>query len=192
MTKNIIKLKESQLNKIVQRVILEQTKNDEIITISGALGDTNDKFAGLKVFVKKVINTVNEKLKEKPYIIRLIRKDSTVGISTENGKSDNDFFMKINFVPVQEEKRYSFFTCAAAIYSEASDFQILSAEVNSVLLEKRANWPSGQKYSLGMDLFDLKDFAGLDANDLTKTYKLLFKYSAGTNPPLDPDLPIQQ
>jgi hypothetical protein len=188
MTKNIIKLKESQLNKIVQRVILEETKNDVTIKISGALGDINDKFDGLRVFVEKVIDTVNKKLREKPYIIRLIKKDRTVGISTRNGKSGDDFFMEINFVPVPEEKRYYFFTCAAAIYSVVSDFPILSAEVNSVLLEKRANWSSGQKYSLGMDLFDLKGFTDLNTNDPKKTYNLLFKYSAGTNPPLDSDL----
>jgi hypothetical protein len=192
MNKNIVKLTESNIKDIVGRVIAEQISNDESIVISGELGQKNNDFAGLKVFVEELISKVNKKLRgDKPYIIRILKKATHSGISMEHNKSGDDFQMKINFIPVEEKDRYYYFTCSAAIYSEAVSFPALDTEAVMRASRKTDSWPAEKIYSLGMDLFNLESFENLNIAEPNRKYQLLFKYLAGTKPPQDKNLPNQ-
>jgi hypothetical protein len=191
MNNRIIKLTESELFELVNKVIAEQTANDSTITVAGEFGQINNQFGALKTFVEEITNKVNQKLQgETPYIVRLIKKSTHTGISSEHGKSGDQFFMKINFAPTDEKNRYYYFTCAAAIYSEAVDYTHLDSEVGRKAVRKTDSWPAEKIYSLGMDLYDLKDFQNLNPAAPDKKYKLLIKYYAGTKPPQS-ELPNQ-
>lgn len=192
MSKNIIKLTESNLRDIVGKVIAEQIANDESVVISGELGQKNNNFDKLKIFVEELISKVNQKLQgDKPYIIRLVKKATHTGISMEHNKSGDNFQMKINFIPAEEKDRYYYFTCSAAIYSEAVSFTALDSEVIRSASRKTDSWPAEKIYSLGMDLFNLESFEGLNIAEPNRKYQLLFKYLAGTKPPQDKNLPNQ-
>ncbi len=183
MKKNIIKLTQEDLFKILDNVISEQTANDVPIIISGEIGQASDGFAKLKTFVDDLISKVNSQLQgETPYTIRLIKKQTHVGISSENGKSGEKFYMKFNFVPSEEAKRHFYFTCSVAIYSSAAEFTSLDDEVYRRAVRKTDSWPAEKIYQMGMDLIDLSSFVDLDISDPNKKYKLLFRYLVGSKP----------
>lgn len=191
MKNRIIKLRESDIFELVNQVIAEQMANDSTILVAGEFGQVNNQFGALKTFVEEITKQVNEKLQgETPYIVRLIKKSTHTGISSEHGKSGEKFYMKINFVPSEEKNRYYYFTCAAAIYSEAADYTHLDSEVGRKAVRKTDSWPAEKIYSLGMDLFDLSGFENLNPAAPDKKYKLLFKYYVGTKPPQS-ELPSQ-
>lgn len=183
MKGNIIKLSQKDLLKIVNDVVSEQIANDESLVVSGEMGQSRDNFSKLKLFVDDLISKVNQKLQgDKPYIIRLIKKQTHIGISSEHGKNGDNFIMKINFIPSQEEKRYFYFTCAAAIYSSATDFTHLDDEVYRRAVRKSDSWPAEKVYQMGMDLFDLSEFTNLNIDSPDKKYKLLLRYLVGSKP----------
>lgn len=184
MSKNIINLTESELLDIVSKVVAEQTANDVPITIIGEFGQFQNKFSGLEKFVGDMITKINEQLQgDIPYYIRRIKKGQNDGIISEHGKSGENFFAKINLVPATEEERHFRFTCAAAIYSEAVDFNSLATEVRLRASRKSNNFNSEKKYYLGSDYLDLKSFTNLNPDAPKKEYKLLLFYFAGSTPP---------
>lgn len=183
MRNNIIKLSQNDLFKILNDVISEQIANDSVITVSGEVGQSRDGFAKLKGFVDNMTSIVNQKLQgETPYTIRLIKKQTHTGISSESGKSGDQFYMKINFVPSEESKRYFYFACSVAIYSEAVEFTALDDEVYRRVNRKADSWPAEKIYELGMDLIDLSSFTDLNVAEPNKKYKLLLRYLVGSKP----------
>jgi hypothetical protein len=185
MSKNIINLTESQLLDIVSKVVAEQTANDVPVTVVGEFGQAQNKFSGLEKFVADMIAKINEQLQgETPYYIRRVKKGQNDGIASEFSKSSgNGFIIKVNLVPTTEEERHFRFTCAAAIFSEAVDYGSLANEVRIRASRKSNNFNSAQKYYLGSDYFDLKNFENLNPDAPKKEYKLLLFYFAGSTPP---------
>lgn len=184
MSKNIIKLTESELRNIVGKVISEQTANDVRLTVSGEFGQAQNKFSGLSKFVDELITKVNESLQgDTPYLIRRVKKNQNDGISSEFGKSGNKFYITVNLVPTTEEERHYRFTCAAAIFSEAVDYQALATEVKIRASRKSNNFNSETKYFMGSDYFDLTNFENLNPDAPDKKYKLLLFYFVGSTPP---------
>lgn len=183
MSKNIIKIRRNELLNIIQKVINEETSNDKEITISGSFGQSFHKFSDLGDFVKKITDTVNKELQgDTPYIVRRIQKAGAAGIISNHGKSGNELSISINLIPVKEEERHYFFTCSAAIYSEAADFNLLVSEVRNNAALKSRLFTSKTRMSLGLDLLDLSAFDNLNPDELNKKYKLLLAYFVGTSP----------
>jgi hypothetical protein len=184
MNKNIVKLTESNIKDIVGRVIAEQTAGDVPVTVSGDFGQLQNKFSGLAKFVEDLIKMINEKLQgDIPYFVRRVKKNQNDGVSVDFGKSGNKFYITVNLVPTTEEERHFRFTCAAAIFSEAVDYEALANEVRIRASRKSANFNSATKYYLGSDYFDLKNFENLNPDAPDKKYKLLLFYFAGSTPP---------
>jgi hypothetical protein len=181
MSNRIFKLTENQILDLVQKVITEQTANDKPITISGSFGQAGNKFSALGQFVNKIIDTVNVELQgETPYIIRRVKKGSATGVISSHTKTGEEKSITINLIPSTEQKRYYFFTCSAAIYSEATDFNYLVSELRVNAAKKSRLFMSETVYYLGLDTLDLSDFDNLNPQQPDKKYKLLLIYFAGT------------
>ena len=181
----IIKISENELMEVVQKVIAEQTANDLSLTITGDFGQADKKFNLLEKFVQDFTTTVNQQLQgETPYKIRLLKKGNQVGLTTDHGKVGDSFFVKVSLKPCKEEERYYYFTCSAAIYSEAVDYRFLESEVRMHASRKAENFRSDKIYSLGSDFFDLSalGFTDLNITNPDKKYKLVMFYFAGTAP----------
>ena len=180
MKNRIIKLTEAELLETVNKVISEQIANDLVIGVSADFGQFKDKFDGLRTFIDELTSKVNNALQgEQPYKVRLIKKKTFVGVSSDHGKSGDEFMMKVNLVPCTEDKRHYYFACAAAIYSQATDFEHLDSEVYRKAVRKTDSWPSKKIYNAGSDLFDLSGFQNLNPADPAKKYTLLISYVVG-------------
>ena len=183
MSKKIINITENELLDIIQNVISEQTADDKQVTISGEFGQAGNRFSDLGIFIKKITDTINKELQgDAPYKIRMVKKGAANGVIVEHGKSGEEKTIKINLVPCKEEERYYFFTCSAAIYSEAADFNLLLSEVRASAARKSRLFTSKTVYNLGLDFLDLSDFTNLNPQEPDKKYKLLLSYFAGTSP----------
>lgn len=181
MSNRIFKLTENEILDVVQKVIAEQTANDKQITISGSLGQAGNRFKALGDYVNKIIDTVNKELQgETPYTIRRVTKGAATGVVSAHGKTGDEKSITINLVPSTEQKRFYFFTCSAAIYSEATDFNFLVRELRINAARKSRLFTSETTYYLGLDLIDLADFDNLNPQQPDKKYKLLLIYFAGT------------
>jgi hypothetical protein len=164
-------------------ITLGQTAKDKQVIILGGLGQADNKFSNLDAFVKKITDTINKELQgETPYVIRRVKNGAATGVISTHSKSGEEKSITINLIPSIEQKRYYFFTCSAAIYSETTDFNYLLSELRVNAAKKSRLFASETVYYLGFDFINLADFDNLNPQQPDKKYKLLLIYFAGTKP----------
>ena len=164
-------------------ITLGQTAKDKQVIILGGLGQAGNRFSNLDAFVKKITDTINKELQgETPYVIRRVKNGAATGIVSAHSKSGEEKSITINLIPSTEQKRYYFFTCSAAIYSETTDFNYLLSELRVNAAKKSRLFTSETVYYLGFDFINLADFNNLNPQQPNKKYKLLLIYFAGTKP----------
>lgn len=202
--KKVIKIKESKILEIIDKVINEQgeTTGTQPVTVSAAsqLG-TYPQFDGLKTLAKDLRTNVEKALRGSiPY---RIKNDNPNGVAIARIQG-SALKLIITLVPCKEEERDWYFDLSLAIYSQINTdgLKVLSSK----LMEKAAQ--RGQAFigaqnkieNLGRNHIQLDQLPNLDPNNPTKTFNLYVIYIAGAKPQgyqraeLEPgeEQPIQQ
>lgn len=183
--KKIVKLKESKVLEIVNKIINEETAPGQpiAITASGTLG-VAPTFEGLKQIQKDLRTKVTNALRgNTPY---KIKTDNPDGLARCGKSGDNGFSMTITLIPAQEADRDWFFDTALGVYSYVNSgaVDIFRAKVNDLASRKGANFEGAENKVtvLAKNIIPFRNFTGLNPNEPDKEYKMFIVYIGAKKP----------
>jgi hypothetical protein len=177
----ILKIKESAVLSVINKIITEQATSEITVTASNELG-THPSFDGLKVLLNELRTNVQTALRgETPYKIKTTSAEGTI----RPGKKGNELVLSVTLVPTEESKRHWFFEGAAAIYSyvNTTSFSSVASKVRMKAMDKaRASFAGAQPQELFPNHITVKNFTNLNTVEPTKEYKIMMAYLTASRP----------
>ncbi len=189
--KKVIKIKESNILDIIEKVVSEQTAPAATtpaaaqpisIVVSNELG-TSPNFDGLKTLIKTLKTDVEKGLRgSTPYKIKTNNPGGVAKASIQGSKLKLALILE----PCKEEERDWYFDLALSIYSQLNSNaeNILTAKVMDKAAEKSRAFVGarGKIKVLGRNHIQMDQLPNLDPNDPQKTYNLYIMYVSGGRP----------
>lgn len=182
--KKVIKIKESKVLDILNKVINEQSVASQSVVVgaSNTLG-TSPNFDGLKTLVKNLKNNIEKTLRgSKPYRIVPNANGNIASAKKEGGALRLD----VTLTPCKEQERDWYFDCSLAIYSEVNtnSVDILRAKVTDKAATRGLSFVGSEKKVrvLGENTITLTSFKNLDPNNPDKIFKLFIVYIGALRP----------
>ena len=183
--KKVIKIKESNILDIIEKIINEQATpaaQPSSVVVSGQLG-TSPNFDGLKNLIKTLKLDVEKALRgATPY---KIKTNNPGGVAKATIQGSN---LKLTLIlePCKEEERDWYFDLALSIYSKVnSDAEnVLTAKVMDKAAEKSRAFTGarGKIKVLGRNHIQMDQLPNLDPTDPQKTYNLYIMFISGGRP----------
>jgi hypothetical protein len=184
--KKVIKIKESNILDIIEKVISEQTEPTAAqpisVVVSNELG-TSPNFDGLKTLIKTLKTDVEKALRgSTPYKIKTNNPGGVAKASIQGSKLK----LTLTLEPCKEEERDWYFDLALSIYSQvnSSAENVLTAKVMDKAAEKSRAFVGarGKIKVLGRNHIQMDQLPNLDPNDPQKTYNLYIMFVSGGRP----------
>lgn len=183
--KKVIKINESNILDIIEKIINEQATpaaQPTSVVVSGQLG-TSPNFDGLKNLIKTLKIDVEKALRgATPYKIKTNNPD---GVAKATIQGSN---LKLTLIlePCKEEERDWYFDLALSIYSQVNSNaeNVLTAKVMDKAAEKSRAFTGarGKIKVLGRNHIEMEDLPNLDPTDPQKKYKLYIMFISGGRP----------
>lgn len=180
--KKVIKIKESDILGVINKLIKEETAGGEIkVSATSQIGQ-HPKFDGMRALIKELKAKVEAQLRgDIPYVIVSTPQAGTVKPS----KNGNDLTLQVTLAPTKEEKRDWFFEIGVAIYSatDTESYSLVEGRVRTKAFDKAKESFVGVKpQTMFSNHFKLDGFTDLNAVDKTKQYKLIMCFLSGVRP----------
>lgn len=183
--KKVIKIKESNILDIIEKIINEQATpaaQPTSVVVSGQLG-TSPNFDGLKNLIKTLKIDVEKALRgATPY---KIKTNNPGGVAKATIQGSN---LKLTLIlePCKEEERDWYFDLALSIYSQVNSNaeNVLTAKVMDKAAEKSRAFTGarGKIKVLGRNHIQMDQLPNLDPSDPQKTYNLYIMFISGGRP----------
>lgn len=185
--KKVIKIKESAVLGIINKIMLEQSPDFEQnkqttgekwgIPVSGEIG-TYPTFDGFKTLLKTLKIKVEDQLREgKPFKV--------VNGGTKFSRSGNSLTITVSLEQCEEQERYWYFDLAGAVFSYATDDTSLRSALDNKLIDKARYFggiANDKKHLLKTNFIDISTLKGIDPKAPEKAFKLLVGYVVGEMP----------
>jgi hypothetical protein len=183
--KKVIKIKESNILDIIEKIISEQTQpaaQSIPVVVSDQLG-TSPNFDGLKTLIKTLKNDVEKALRgSTPY---KIKTNNPGGVAKASIQGTN-LKLTLTLESCKEEERDWYFDLALSIYSQVNSNaeNVLTAKVMDKAAEKSRAFTGarGKIKVLGRNHIQMDQLPNLDPNDPQKTYNLYIMFISGGRP----------
>jgi hypothetical protein len=184
--KKVIKIKESNILDLIERVISEQTEPTAAqpisVVVSNELG-TSPNFDGLKTLIKTLKTDVEKALRgSTPYKVKTNNPGGVAKASIQGSKLK----LTLTLEPCKEEERDWYFDLALSIYSQvnSSAENVLTAKVMDKAAEKSRAFVGarGKIKVLGRNHIQMDQLPNLDPSDPQKTYNLYIMFVSGGRP----------
>ena len=177
----LIKIKESEVFRVITKIISEQAAGEIKVTATNDLG-THPEFKGLKTLLAQLKSNVQRALSGKiPYRIKTDAKTGTVKPS----KQGNALSLEVTLIPCEEAQRHYFFDGAAGIYSyiNTTSEKAVHSKVRTAVMDKAtATFAGAEVQEPYPNHIILRSFTGLNTVEPDKQYKLILKFLVGKRP----------
>ena len=177
----LIKIKESEVFRVITKIISEQAAGEIKVTATNDLG-THPEFKGLKTLLVQLKSNVQKALSGKiPYRIKTDVKTGTV----KPLRQGNALSLEVTLIPCEETQRHYFFDGAAGIYSyiNTTSVKAVHSKVRTAVMDKAtASFADAEVQELYPNLIGLRNFTGLNTVEPDKQYKLILKFLVGKRP----------
>jgi hypothetical protein len=177
----LIKIKESEVFRVITKIINEEVVGEIKVTATNDLG-THPEFKGLKTLLAQLKSNVQTALRGKlPYRIKSNGDDGTV----RPIKQGNALGLEVTLIPCEPSKRDWFFDGAAAIYTyiNTTSFSLVEGKVRMAAMDKAKNsFIGSQPQELYPNHIGLGKFTGLNTVEPDKKYQLILKFLVGSRP----------
>ena len=177
--KKVIKIKESAVLGIINKIMLEQATAvaTKEVPVSGEIG-TTPTYDGFKTLLKTLkINVEKELRGGTPFKV----KNGGVKFS----RSGNSLNISVALEQCADEQRYWYFDIAGAIFSYATDDASLRSALDNKLIDKARYFggiPNSKKHLLKTNIIDISALKGIDPKAPEKTFTMLVGYVVGEMP----------
>ena len=177
----LIKIKDSEVFRVITKIISEQAAGEIKVTATNDLG-THPEFKGLKTLLAQLKSNVQRALSGKiPYRIKTDAKTGTVKPS----KQGNALSLEVTLIPCEEAQRHYFFDGAAGIYSyiNTTSEKAVHSKVRTAVMDKAtATFAGAEVQEPYPNHIILRSFTGLNTVEPDKQYKLILKFLVGKRP----------